>query len=213
MLNRWIKNIFYWLIWGFHRIFSVHIVKHICNLFVVFYNIWCSLEFNKIGKSAYFGRNFTVLGGKFISIGDCVSFGKSCVMTAWEKYDKDIFSPYISIGDNCSFGEYNHITSINHIVIGSGVLTGRWVTITDNSHGLSNYESMSILPVKRNLYSKGPVIIGRNVWIGDKATILPNVTIGDGCIIAANTVVTKSTPPYCIIAGNPGIIIKQIAIE
>lgn len=68
---------------------------------------------------------------------------------------------------------------------------------------------MEIPPTQRPVYSKGPVIIGNNVWIGDKATILPNVSIGNGAIIAANSVVTKDVPEYCIVAGNPAKIIKQ----
>ena len=61
-------------------------------------------------------------------------------------------------------------------------------------------------PIKRKIYSKGPVIIGKNVWIGDKATTLPGVTIGDGAVIGANTVVTKDVPPFCIVVGNPATI-------
>ena len=63
-------------------------------------------------------------------------------------------------------------------------------------------------PLKRPIVSKGPVRIGDNVWIGDKATILPNVSIGNGAIIAANAVVTKDVPPYSVAAGNPAKIIK-----
>ena len=68
---------------------------------------------------------------------------------------------------------------------------------------------MEIPPTQRPVYSKGPVIIGNNVWIGDKATILPNVSIGNGAIIAANSVVTKDVPEYCIVAGNPAKIINR----
>ena len=101
--------------------------------------------------------------------------------------------------------------SINRIKIGEGVLTGKFVTITDNSHGNPNDESESnISPVIRTVYSKGQVIIGNNVWIGDKATILPNVKIGDGCAIGANSVVTKDIPAYSIVGGNPARIIKTI---
>lgn len=64
-------------------------------------------------------------------------------------------------------------------------------------------------PLLRPLYSKGQVVIGKNVWIGDKVTILPGVSIGDGSVIAANSVVTKSIPPYSIAAGIPAKIIKQ----
>ena len=84
------------------------------------------------------------------------------------------------------------------------------MTITDNSHGDTLYETLQTPPHKRKLVSKGPVIIEDNVWIGDKATVLPGVTIGKGAIVAANAVVTKDVPPYCIVAGIPAKIVKEI---
>ena len=118
-------------------------------------------------------------------------------------------NPELTIGEKCNFGAYNHITCTNKISIGNGVLTGKWVTITDNSHGDTNLESLQIRPARRPIFSKGPVTIGNNVWIGDKATILPGVTIGDGAVVAANAVVTKDVPAYSVVAGNPARIIKQ----
>lgn len=47
------------------------------------------------------------------------------------------------------------------------------------------------------------VYIGNNVWVGDDVIILPGVKIADGCIVGAGSVVTKSTRPYSIVAGNP----------
>ncbi len=133
-------------------------------------------------------------------------------MTAWDKYllTNQVFTPEISIGENVCIGEYVHITAINKIVIGNGVLTGRWVLITDNSHGLFTKSELEERPIARPIYSKGEVIIGNNVWIGDKATILPNVHVGDGAIIAANAVVTKDVPAYSLAAGNPARVIKNI---
>lgn len=84
------------------------------------------------------------------------------------------------------------------------------VTITDNSHGYITKNETHTPPLKRPLYSKGPVIIGKNVWVGDKATILPNVNIGDGAIIGANAVVTKDVPPYSVAVGNPAKIVKLL---
>ena len=60
------------------------------------------------------------------------------------------------------------------------------------------------------MFSKGPVIIGNNVWIGSGVIILPNVTIGDNCIIGANSVVTKSFDKNSVIAGNPARLIKTL---
>lgn len=116
----------------------------------------------------------------------------------------------LNIGSNCSFGAYNHITCANKIIIGNSLLTGKWVTITDNSHGETDKSTLEMRPQKRPITSKGPVIIGNNVWIGDKATILPGVTIGDGAVIAANAVVTKDVPAYCVAGGNPARIIKNL---
>lgn len=148
-----------------------------------------------------------IWGGK-IKIGKGTSFHSHCIITAWENYQGENLSPMISIGQNCKFGQYNHITAINEISIGDNLMTGRWITITDNSHGRVTVSEMDTHPEKRKIYSKGPVRIGNNVWIGDKATILPGTTIGDGAIIAANAVVTKDVPSYCIAAGIPAKIIK-----
>ena len=114
----------------------------------------------------------------------------------------------MEIGNNVSIGEYSHITCTNKVTIGNGVLTGRFVLITDNSHGNNTKEVADIAPLAREIHSNGPVYIGENVWIGDKVTILPNVTIGKGCIIAANAVVTKDIPEYSVAAGVPAKVIK-----
>ena len=82
------------------------------------------------------------------------------------------------------------------------------MTITDNSHGETDYDTLLQPPLMRLVTSKGPVIIGKDVWIGDKATILPGVTIGEGAVIAANSVVTKDVPAYSVVAGNPAKVIK-----
>ena len=148
-----------------------------------------------------------LLGGN-IHIGEETIIEKGNILTVWEKR-KVINNPTISIGDYCDIGQFCHITCVNNIQIGNNVLTGRWVTITDNSHGTSEKEQLILPPKKRPIVSKGPVIIEDDVWIGDKVTILPGVKIGRGAIIGANAVVTKDIPPYSIAAGNPAKIIKQ----
>lgn len=54
-----------------------------------------------------------------------------------------------------------------------------------------------------------PVRIGNNVWIGMNAIVLKGVTIGDDCVIAAGAVVTKDVPAGCVVAGNPGRIVRR----
>ena len=56
--------------------------------------------------------------------------------------------------------------------------------------------------------SKGDILIGDDVWIGERAVILSGVEIGRGAIVAAGAVVSKSIPPYAIAAGVPAKVVK-----
>ena len=151
------------------------------------------------------------LGGKYISIGSNCTFGIGCILTAWDSYHDQHFTPTITIGNNCSFGNHSHITAIHQIIIGDNLLTGPNVLITDNSHGQNTtLAELQMAPNQRPLYSKGAVHIGNNVWIGQNACIMPGVTIADGAIIAANSVVTHDIPAYSIAAGVPAKVIKHI---
>ena len=164
-------------------------------------------RFLSVGNRTLICDDIELEGGGKITIGSKCVLSKHLILTAWETINPQVV---ITIGNDVQFGEYNHITATNRIEIGDGFLSGRWVTITDNSHGTIDYESLQKPVKRRRVVSKGPVIIGKNVWVGDKATILPGVTIGDGVVIAANSVVSHDVPPYCIVGGIPAKIIKKI---
>ena len=61
----------------------------------------------------------------------------------------------------------------------------------------------------KNYPVKGDTIIGNDVWIGYKASVMPGIQIGDGAIIGANSVVTKNVAPYSIVGGNPATEIRK----
>lgn len=176
------------------------------------------INFKNSPRHVYFGIIGQIRCPEYICVGENTGFGDWVFLTAWDSYScieegnekSQKLQPDMRIGEECHFGAFNHITCTNKIQIGNRLLTGKWVTITDNSHGTTDLDSLHIDPIKRPIYSKGPVIIGDNVWIGDKATILPGVTIGDGAVIAANAIVTKDVPAYCVAAGNPARIIKNV---
>lgn len=155
------------------------------------------------------GRVGMLRGIDKVSIGHSCHFGSYFFLTAWPTQQYASRDVIIRIGNNCCFGAWNNITGINHIEIGDGCLTGKWVTISDNSHGDTNKASLLTQPNLRPLISKGRIVIGKNVWIGEKATILPGVTIGEGAVIGANTVVNKDVPAYCVAVGNPMRIINK----
>ena len=58
-----------------------------------------------------------------------------------------------------------------------------------------------------------PIVIEDDVWIGARACILPGVTIGHGAVIGACAVVSKDVPPYAVLVGNPGRIVKMRNIQ
>jgi acetyltransferase-like isoleucine patch superfamily enzyme len=58
-----------------------------------------------------------------------------------------------------------------------------------------------------------PVRIGRNVWIGFDACVLPGVTIGEGAVVGARSVVVTDMPPYTVVAGNPARVIRRLEEE
>ena len=169
-----------------------HIVsKFIRKLCIAIYTGWISREFKHFGRDSRIRPKFSLLlGAEHISIGNGCSIGRNVQLTAWSRYGEQTFQPIIMVGDNCSINDDSHITAINSIQIGNNVLMGKKVLITDNAHGSSTPEVLDIAPNKRLLYSKGPVIIEDNVWIGEKASIMPGVHIGKGAIVAANAVVT-----------------------
>ena len=175
------------------------------------YTLYWKYRFSCFGANTYINPfAYFIKGEKYIKLGNNVIIGGGVQLTAWDKHGSDFFLPSISIGDGTNIGANNHITAIDYIEIGSNVLTGKNVLITDNSHGEITAIDINIPPSKRKLYSKGKVVIEDNVWIGEKATILSNVRIGRSAIVGANSVVTKDVPPYSVVCGNPAKIIKRL---
>ena len=162
-------------------------------------------NFKKFGKGSLISHNMELIRAKYIEVGSHTEFCPYVILEM-NKIDKD--EPILKIGDNCQFGEFTHITACNEIVIGNRVLTGRFVLITDNSHGDTAKKTLLTPPRERIIFSKGKVVIEDDVWIGDKVTILPGITVGHNSVIAANSVVSKNIPPFSVVCGINNIIQK-----
>ena len=178
----------------------------------VLYTLWIKNMFGTVGKSLRIDKPCILQGKgiKKVCIGDSVWIQEHSIIGCWTEYGGKHFQPSISIGNNCNIGANNHISACNRIEIGDGLLTGRFVYIGDNSHGGLSWEESEIPPSKRHLQSKGEIVIGRNVWIGDKVSILGGVTIGDNVIIGAGSIVTHDIPCNCMAAGVPAKIVKKL---
>ncbi len=148
-----------------------------------------------------------IRGRKSLSGCKNLTTGKNC------RFDLDGDKKTLKIGNNCEFGDNTHIVALKKVVIGNNVLIASKVFISDCSHGCysNRYNVSQDLPEtspndRKLVYEE--VCIGDNVWIGENAVILLGTHIGGGCIIGANSVVTRDIPDNSMVIGHNQIIKK-----
>lgn len=167
-------------------------------------------KFKKVGDNFFLKKDYRVYNPHNIEIGDnFYALERFRIETIDEHWDQK-FEPRIKIGNNVIFNNDIHIGCINSIIIEDNCLFASRIFITDHNHGDTSLKTCNVSPVKRPLLSSGPVVIKKNVWVGEGVAIMPNVTIGENSIVAANAVVTKDVPPNVVVAGVPAKIIKEI---
>ncbi len=135
-----------------------------------------------------------------------VQFGARCVL------DNDLTieaGGRLEIGARTIFGHHGTLASRALLIIGEDCLIAEFVSIRDHDHCFDSLE----IPVREQGETVAPVRIGRNVWIGAKATITKGVTIGDHAIIGANAVVTRDIPAHAIAGGVPARVIRWRTAE
>ena len=121
-------------------------------------------------------------------------------------WGREVGAGRIEIGNACLMSPGSRISASDEIVLGDGCMMANGAYITDSDwHGL--YDRVS------HPKSKTPVRLGKNVWLGDHATVLKGVTIGDNSIVAAQSVVTKDVPANVVVAGNPAQIVKKLDLK
>src|SRR6185437_9532866 len=108
---------------------------------------------------------------------------------------------------NSNIGAYCYIGCAGLIRIGSNVLMSPRVSLYAENHNFSD----PTRPMKEQGVTREPIVIEDDCWIASHSVVLAGVTIGRGSIVAAGSVVTKSMPPYSIIAGVPARVIKSRA--
>lgn len=150
-----------------------------------------------------------IRGAKYISFNTGFTTGFGCRL---EAYPLNGSEKVLFFGKNIQMNDYVHITAMVSVAIGNNVLMASKVYISDSSHGSyagdANDSSPLTIPSDRP-YSTKKVVIEDNVWLGEFVSVLPGVTIGKGTIVGANSVVSKSLPPYVIAVGIPAKPIKQ----
>jgi Acetyltransferase (isoleucine patch superfamily) len=65
------------------------------------------------------------------------------------------------------------------------------------------------VPIRRQGLVKSPVLIGPDVWLGVKASVLRGSVIEEGTVVGANAVVRGHLPAFVIAAGAPAVVVKD----
>jgi maltose O-acetyltransferase len=110
---------------------------------------------------------------------------------------------HITLGNNVGISSFVHIWGHGGVTIGDDTLIASHVsiiTVTHDTNALKFRESTV----------KKPINIGRNVWIGSHAVIMPGVTIGDNVIVGAGSVVTKDLTSNAVYVGSPAKKLKDL---
>lgn len=147
------------------------------------------------------------------SIANSVSFGDHVFLApdVWLNTadDSKPAEPKIVLQSGCRIGRRSSISAKNQIVLESDVLLAPAVLIMDHNHEF--YDTS--LPIhSQGVTAGGKIVIERNCWLGYGAVIVcthGQLTIGRNSVVGANAVVTRSFPPYSVIAGNPAKLLKS----
>ncbi|MDE2028752.1 MAG: CatB-related O-acetyltransferase [Candidatus Omnitrophica bacterium] len=110
----------------------------------------------------------------------------------------------VSIGNFSGIGINANLSG--KITIGDYVMMGRDVVIMTRNH---EFFRTDIPMVQQGFRQEKPIVIGNDVWIGDRVIILAGVRVGDGAIIGAGSVVTRDVIPYAVVGGIPARVIRM----
>ncbi|WP_247935523.1 acyltransferase [Streptococcus mitis] len=184
-----------------------------------------SIGFGKRGNRFFIGNGVSISAKHKLYIGNNVRIGHYVVIDALSENGVQL-ADYVKIGDysqiigtgsinnmgkglsigkNSSFSEFCLFGAAGGITIGDDVISGQNVRFHSENH---NYDNIDKLIREQGVNRKG-ISVGNNCWIGAGAVFLDGSSIGSGCIVAANSVVTKHFPDNVIIGGVPAKILKK----
>jgi len=180
------------------------IIKNRLYGFVYFRQLYRFVKFKlfhpgiKTEGFVFLPRKYDIGKGKNakFTIGAWVWIGSGCAFRAHEGH--------LSIGRKTTFGGNNTINCYQRVDIKEECLFADNIYVVDFDHWYLD-PNMSI---RSQGIRKEDIVMGPNVWVAEKATILRGTTIGEGAVIGAMSLVIRDVPPYAVVGGVPARIIK-----
>lgn len=145
-----------------------------------------------------------------------VEIGKDCMLSG--KIVLHNNKARVTIGDGVFIGPDTTLFVTDHIRIEQDVMISWGCTLIDtNAHSLHSAERLTDVrdwkkgPAHKNwsVVESSPITIQRSCWIGFNTIITKGVTLAEGTVVGCGSVVTKSTEPFGVYAGNPAQFIKK----
>jgi len=147
--------------------------------------------------SSQFDGELHMIGTGKVTWGEHCRFGKDVVL---ETQNDGV----IELGDNVRINQGSILVAHNKVAIGNDCLIGEYCSIRDANHDFVLGEAIRTQP-----HSYAPISVGADSWIGRGAVVLKGVTLHKGCIVGANSVVTKSVLENTVVAGITAKEIKK----
>ncbi|GAA4364676.1 acyltransferase [Kangiella marina] len=154
-----------------------------------------------IGNNVRVKNGYVLNAGKGkIILGNNVWINKHCEINA---------NNLIDIGERTTIQK--NVTINGDVSIGTDVIIAPNVFLSSGSHLYSHQPHLPIRVQEKicSVLPNKPILIEDDVWLGINVVVMPGVKIAKGCVIGANSVVTKDTTAYSVYAGMPAKLISN----
>jgi acetyltransferase-like isoleucine patch superfamily enzyme len=192
----------FWLLRG--NLKSLFLRGKLGSIFLAPDVAWRNASMIRLGRGVTMERGVIVdgLSRNGIEIGDNVMIGPYCVIRA---SSLTYLGEGVRIGKDSAMDAYSYIGAGGGVSIGESVIMGQHVSFHAENH---RYDQTDV-PIKLQGITRKGIAVEDDCWVGSNAIFLDGAQVGRGCVIAAGAVVTGTIPPYSVVAGVPGRIIKN----